>query len=72
MTARELLQSWDFPRPKDIGAAEYSMIYDLLVTSIDGREDFAGCEEGTEAEFVTAILDEFEGWAKALKEKVPK
>jgi hypothetical protein len=52
------------PNPDEIGQSEYRYIHQCL---FDVLPD---CPKEERLELAVAILDEFEGWAKHLKEKI--
>lgn len=66
MTTALRFASWGFPDPRDVGQSEYLAIHDCIS---DGLE---GCEPGEERDLADAMLEEFESWARSLREKLHK
>lgn len=53
-----------FTDPDHIGESEYRTIYDFCADAL------ADAEPGTEIEFVVAILEQFEDWARRLRQSI--
>lgn len=52
------------PDPDKIGQCEYRVIYDAL------KDTLEDCPKEERMELAIAMLDEFEGWAKDIREKL--
>lgn len=50
-----------FPNPDEIGQCEYRVIYDAL------KDTLADCPQDERTELAMAMLDEFKGWADAMR-----